>query len=475
MNTVNDESTPPLPSTQRSLEEMNAIKLALEIRKLRLESLLQFSAVIFLVSVSIGAIIIFHYFFHLDFNAGGISAADTISMALTSFGFLAMTVLLLMTMTVAAYPISREGGKLLGWCIRSYRKFHTAQKKPWEGFSADDIGTPYRLEWRGSHYVERVMGFVLLAWMIYLMYDGPIGVMKVLFPLLGAGTFLTFFVFGKKIHVYCPLRTGQPDRGVDKWLNSLSRTKRDSVIVAVVTLVLVGFSADGVEGLSLSAVGFRKHDVSVRLAKEDFHQLVSLASRSGIAINPCEAVDPNAYVVHGVDVLWHRLGTNALLRIPAQDIGAAQEFRSSIRLEPANSSLNILESRHPNSKCAEFFVDTLFTKDSAKFRYVGTQILLRDTAWLKAHPESKVSVVVYESTAQRSETLTVDTLALARAKAIRRYLMETYGMKMEDISVLDAGSRDLKYTCSEKDDFRGKWCENANRRIEIHQSDYIDS
>jgi cytoskeletal protein RodZ len=67
--------------------EEEKFKRSVELKKARVEYLLKILGVAYVTSFSLGAMLMFFYFLRQNFNPGGISASDTVSMVLISFGF----------------------------------------------------------------------------------------------------------------------------------------------------------------------------------------------------------------------------------------------------------------------------------------------------------------------------------------------------------------------------------------------------
>jgi outer membrane protein OmpA-like peptidoglycan-associated protein len=456
----------------RSLDALGVSKLCWEMRKLRLEVILQSLAVVYILALSLGAMLIFLYFFRHDFNAGGISAADTVSMVLTSLSFIGLTACFLFLFMCAGYPFVR----FAHWSAHRFSFYQNSlrNKKGTVGIDtvslSKKIGMPFQLEWKKGYFFVLVVGIFLLIFIALLIYESNSGLVYMLIPLLGAGMWLSMFVFGEKKHIYCPWPKIPPTHKVDIWLSSLPGPWRDVAISVVVVTILVGIGSSGIEDFSLTAVGFRKQNVSVRLSKDDFRQFVDRAVRSGLVINPCEAIEEGAFLVNGVDVLWHKLGTQGLLRFPSQPIGAeTKSSQLSLRMEPLNANISVIEMHAKKLQCEEFLLGVLFKRESATMLASAGARLERDLAWIRDGQKGSFIRIATHSTSLASTPLGKqdESLSHRQGEAIRNFLMQTYGLQPASVLVVDVADTEPKLDCSEDATVMHNLCEKMNRRIEI--------
>lgn len=256
----------------------------------------------------------------------------------------------------------------------------------------------------------------------------------------------------------------------------LSHTWRSVVVsIAVISSLLIigGFREGGLQDMSLMMIGYREHDVSVRLTKEDFRTLVNRAVRAGTTVNPCQAFLDDDFVVQGVDVLWHRLGTNGLLRFPSRPLG--QQDNSSgfnFQFEPLNANFTIVKTSRPAISCTELGIDSLFGSGSATLRPAAEVVLRRDLDWIKSLKVGElVRIGLHGGDSLVGADGATTGLTTRRAQALHTFLAASYDLPDPGIMILDHGASEPKLVCPEDDGPAGALCKKINRRIEVSRYD----
>lgn len=439
-------------------------KLRWEARKLPLEVTLLALAIAYALAFSLGAVLIFFYFFHYDFNPGGISASDTVLMSLASFALLLVASMFLLVGACAVYPVCAFYTYL---CERvlAYRVSRVPRLDD-GGIDTAKLGKmlPHgvQINWqpRRNRWTLIIGSLFWLAAPV-VWYVGPRGpgVLSAAFALLAAGLWPCLWLFGDMRRIYSVLpREAEPAGAFFRLPIWAIQCLLGSAVI-VITLLL-GFRQ--LMDISLMTVGFRKQNVDVQLAKADFQRLVDRATRSGVAVNPCETLKEDAFVLNHVDVVWHKLGTKGLLEFPTQDLWAGLGAkRDAFRIEPLNTDINVVESPAAQFACAEFLTDAVFASGSADaIASAGTR-MARDIIWLEQPLAGRmVRVTVHGAESD-------GTLNHQRALAVQDFLVRRYHLKPATITTVDARDSEPKLSCDRQEGTALRLCQRMNRRIEI--------
>ena len=102
-----------------------------------------------------------------------------------------------------------------------------------------------------------------------------------------------------------------------------------------------------------------------------------------VAINPCRQLDATP-VLHGVDVLWHKLGTYGLVRFPSMPVTADVFFVRQVTNEVTNSELKVSRVQASNKRCSEFLTQLTFDSSKEKMTDVGANMLDKHLQWIHA-------------------------------------------------------------------------------------------
>lgn len=440
-----------------------AMKMRWEIRKLRLDVMLAWISLGFAATLFFGALLLFLYFFRDGFNAG-ISASDTVSFSLLSFSFGVTISIVLVVGTVTAFPIVRVLHWLLAWMRNVWRRWrrgatpaNEAQLRP---------GSPMRQVWREGMKSYLLLGGVLFCLFVFgFIYVGSDARFFMVW-MLALGFVPALLVFGTQVQAYPALpEVPRTLTLFDAWLQRQPLSIRQAVIASIITISFISLGIFFVQEISMQLqeismqlIGYRKHDVSVRLSKEDFLVLTERATRAGYAINACQSLNPAMPVIDHIDVLWHKLGTTALIRYPALPLGApAEEKRKAVRFEPLNASLTVISSVIERETCREFLNDTIFQAGQAGFAWGAEERLDEQLTLLESDPARwTIHIAVLDPVGPRQ--------TVAQAQALKAYLMRRYRLASSAI-VIETGRTDRKRVCDDADNAR--LCEKVNRRIEI--------
>jgi hypothetical protein len=435
-------------------------KMRWELRKLKLDVALASLGIAFVATFSIGALLLYCYFLRHGFNAGGISASDTVSFSLLLFGFVVTTFIGLVFVTLAAFPVSRAGHWLLV-CLQEKRNAWRLWRRG--ATPAGEvrllIGSPMRQVWRDGMAIYWWSGGLLFC--VYLLGFIRAGSAARFFmgSMLLVGLWLAIFAFGTQIPAYSAWpKVPRALSPFDAWLQRQPFSIRQAVIASIVTIGMLVFNMGWIQDASMLAIGYRKHDVSVRLSKEDFDAVFERATRAGFVVNACQSVDPAMPVIDHMDVLWHALGTTALIRYPALPLGAPEAAeRAAVQFEPLNASLTVISSVAARETCREFLIDTIFQPGQAVLARGAEHLLDEQLDWLgpdRARWTVHIAVLDPAGPGQ-----TVAQAQALKAQLIRRYRLATSAI------VIGAGRADRKRVCSGTGN--PGLCEKANRRIEI--------
>lgn len=443
----------------RTQDALSAAKQKWETRKLPLEVILLGLAIAYAVAFSLGAILIFLYFFHYDFNPGGISASDTVLMSLTFFAVALFMAFFLTLGAYAVYPICA----LADWLWEKIRDVRMKRVPRLSDGGIDTarlgkmVGHHVQFDWKLSENVWNLLpGCMALALAVSIACLAPVKMYTPILSVLVGGFFISVGCLGRISRVYSEFpRKDRPELVVDR-LPSWAVYPAICIGV-IVPIFAIGFAQ--LPDIALMKVGFRKQNVSVQLAKADFERLVDKATRYGIAINPCETLKDNAYVLNRVDVLWNKLGTKGLLQFPTQDVWADDSASAQFRIEPLNSDINVVEVDGPKLQCEEFLTDVLFQSSNAALSVKAENRLERDLSWMgRSASERVVRVAVHGADA---------SLNLQHAFAIKNYLIRKFHLAPASVSVVNFGVTEPKQSCANQEGTALKLCERMNRRIEI--------
>ncbi|MBC7684318.1 MAG: hypothetical protein H7176_03700 [Bdellovibrionales bacterium] len=146
----------------RADDTPEAIKMRWDMRKLRLDVALACIGLGFAATLFMGALLLFLYFYHDGFNAG-ISASDTVSFSLLSFGFVVIISIVLIFGMVTAFPLVRAMHWLLvWWALRRWRRSEAPA-----GELPLLLSSPIRQEWRDGMKIYLWVGGLLFCMFIF--------------------------------------------------------------------------------------------------------------------------------------------------------------------------------------------------------------------------------------------------------------------------------------------------------------------
>jgi hypothetical protein len=421
--------------------------LAQEVRKLRLEHLLKIAGLIYIAAFSFGAILTFVYFYRNEFISGGISAADTVLFCLISLGFLVTLMFAIASGSLLAFPVVRGISEVLFRFLRNKRNSDT------------EMPSQYIFEWDKGNWPLAVLGGVVLTTVIYAAWHMPSRFTLVMSGLFLLGVVPCTYMFGSIRKSYSLLKPKEDAAPIDRWVERLSPKQRHLFFTTVMTVIVCGFFVGASQDMSFTLLGIRKSDVTVRVTKEDFELLARQALVAGIPLNSCETVDMKDPVVRNADVLWHRIGTHALVRHPSVPLGETRE-PAMVRIEPLGSSITVVDSNAQPEKCVEFTRSNLFSLGTpAEMRTVAHQRLelkldgiVRDEATLRLR-------AIYPKAEQGKAKTEMETLKNA--------LVQRLGFPAERVIIEVEGNGPDKWQCEQLPASVQHSCKQANERIEL--------
>ncbi|MES2075821.1 MAG: hypothetical protein V4462_09410 [Pseudomonadota bacterium] len=438
-------------------------KLRWETYKLGLDIVLATLGLVFIAAFSIGAFLLFWYFFRFNFNPGGISASDTVSLSYLLFGFVLTILFLTIFFAIAAYPVS----SVFRWLLTSSQSHRKARwTLRWWGGSAGVVGNVRRQLWRDLnkfYFLTGCLFLILCATYISIAH------WKARLA-IGAMLFVGFLLSELATRPQSPVhpewqwptaRERRPPRpySLGAWLKRQSEMTQRVVVGAAMVGSSVVFLFNALEDTVLHVVGFRKHDVAVRLGKDDFNTVVERATRAGYVVNACAPLNPAFPVIEHMDVLWYGLGTRALLRYPALSLSASEiEEEAALRFELLNGALAVISGLTGTENCHEFLISSIFKHGQAVLSTGADEVLKKQLGWLKDDPPRwNVSIAVLDAGVSMDETK-------ARALVLKAYLLRRYRLPTSSIFI-ETGRVDLKRDCGDLRDV--VLCNKLNRRIEI--------
>lgn len=435
-----------------------AMKMRWEMRKLRFDLVLACIGLGFAATLFFGALLLFFYFFRDRFNAG-ISASDTLAFSLLCFGFVIPISIGLIFGTIAAFPLARAED----WMAVSVREKRNNWRRRQRGMTPSGevqllLGPPIRQVWHDGKATYFWFGVGVLVMFIPAFICAKSDVRFLMVSMLGLGFFYALLIFGTQVQAYpLPERQGTLS-AFGAWLQRKPLFIRQVLIVLIVTIMVVALEIAGFQDLSMQVIGYRKHDVSVRLSKEDFLVLIERATRAGHAVNACQPLDSAMPVIDHIDVLWHKLGTTALIRYPTLPfVLFAEAEHATVRLEPLNASLTVISSVTERETCREFLIDTIFQAGQAGFAWGAKDLMDEQLNFLESDPARwNIHIAVLDPVGPGK--------TVAQAQALKAYLMRRYRLASSAI-VIETGRTDRKRVCGDTDNAR--LCERVIRRIEV--------
>lgn len=427
------------------------------------QHLLQLLVFCFVITFMLGATLMAFYFLRHKFTPGGLSASDTVSFALLSFGYFAVLGIGLGVGTLAGFPVARFGHYLLAKAFAQLAKTLGRRPLPLSPFARGIVqGAPRRLEWRPRQVGMLVLGTLVLIVYVLAMLELPIAVTFFLFNVLLTGVLISTVVFGDWVDRDFPARTTSSTHPIDAWMNAQPARRRNLMTAGIVALVISFFNIAYWQDASLLAIGFREQDVSVRLAREDFDAVAERATRIGIVLNPCESITPTTTALHHADILWQNLGTRTLLRFPSHPIGSDPPSGQQILLKLHSPPAGVATGDGLPT-CREFASDALFARSGQRIQPEMAARVVKELRVL-AHlaPDWRVKVVAHSSDSAPNEML-----SLKQAEAVKSLLQANFRIDPSRIEVRGEGALMPKLDCSARMASAKPICDRMNRRVEI--------
>jgi hypothetical protein len=443
-------------------------KAKLEFRTSRVQHALALLALVHVTAFVVGALLGFVYLVRHQFNPGGISGSDTLAMILWALGFLLTLVIGLSLATVAGFPLARLIDLVCQVCRRGLLWIKRKDLFPHSGFWwALRFGTPNQLEWHPRQGSIMFCGCVILAMFCWLIAVVPFELGMFFVTLLATGIFVSMIVFGTMVESFSPVPKRIKKSAFDVRMNRLSIGKRGIVItlsiVAATTFLCFGTWLDA----SAVLIGFREQNVNVRLAKEDFEDMLEQATRAGFAVNPCEQLTTGASTLKHVDILWQNLGSRSLLRFPSQPFWNSTSASREIRFKTGNAAIASVVSAKVHGRCGEMLAAALFRDSDKRPRANAGARILEQLPWLGSlSPGAKIQIVVFTGkSSATSDAAMAETLQ--QAIAVKRLVEVLAKLPATAVEAVGAGYSIAKRECDNHSGGQRMLCDAIGRRIEI--------
>lgn len=455
------------------LDRLTNKKLKIDTWKVTFENTYLIAGLAFLVSFSIGGILLFSYFFRQNFNSGGLTVADTLSFSQLAFGFVAVIIGMLLYGAVAAFPVTRilffGGQKLWGVCKRKLQKTNDTLR--WR--AEKNVGAPMQFEWKDGQIPMLILGIFALFLLCIAAYLGPYWLKKMAGITFGAGTFFSFIAFGRFTKVYSIWKPDSlPLNMFDRWERRLSGNRHGWLIAGIFSFVLVLFQFGMIQDLSLAAIGIRKLDIAIQVKKEDFTRISRRATQLGIVINKCDSIDTEYPYISDVDVLWHKFGTLGYINLPARPFDEEIPVDVPLQLlkmEINNSAFSVITSEGKKNKCEEFFSDHLFDSSGKNLSMGGKALLRHKLNWLETLDKKlTVKIATHTTYPFAKESNESKLQANQHATLVKEFIATEFKIDTGRLSIESLEKLDQKQNCDNISDQIGrKLCEKTNRRTVI--------
>lgn len=316
--------------------------------KTRLEFWAKSVAIAYGVMLAIGGVSLFMYCFRNRFNPGGISVSDSLTLCFLAFAYLLVAAGLLAIGTLAAAPLTWS----YVWISEIWRGLRLRS----ESMPPVPRGWPSRLSWRPTSKAYLYLGCMVLIVLTFSAIVGPVQLRIVYGVMILCGTVPSLiYVEAKPFYSVYPkaVLSTQDSPVFGAAFKRLSKKGQRWVVLSLLTIVGTLFWSSYLQDMSLWAFGFREERVTIRLSKEDFELMQAGASASGLSLDGCRAAPPNTYILHGVDIVLHKLGTHALVRYPSKNFLMDDALGSQIEIEIANPSFAVMRLRGKQPLCSQ--------------------------------------------------------------------------------------------------------------------------
>ncbi|GGY49862.1 hypothetical protein [Pseudoduganella albidiflava] len=403
----------------------------------------------YLVTLTFGGLLMCTYFLRNSFNPGGISASDALALSLLTFAFFVTLTIFAAFGAIGCYPLLRA-------VVEGWRLFTRGRRA-----NPEQPGGTIALDWKKGNNFYLVAGIVIDAIIIVAATAVPLLLaIQFGFMFLAFGVFPCILIFGKLVEVYSRYPRRVPDNPIDRWYQRLPYRRRQLFAVSFITGSLTLIAFPDLQDLSMKLFGYRKDRVDVRMKKEDFDFLIAQSMSAGRAVNDCEPIVAGEYLVRRVDVIWHKFGSQALLRYPAVPMGQP-ELPGGMRVEIPNSDFKLVHARRDGSACAEIWDADLFDGKDIKPTVGAT--LKQKAAFLENAAEGAgITLTLYGTNNDLDPVLRA-----TQAQGLRKQLIDTFGLSKVDLEVVQGRKNRLKWNCDNVAlEIRDR-CMEANSRVEI--------
>ncbi|NHZ97775.1 hypothetical protein [Massilia sp. CCM 8734] len=418
----------------------------------------------YLVTVALGVFLSFFYLARHSFSPGGISADDAISFVYLFFAFLVVLLGAYFLAFMAGFPFMRL---VLGPVINVFARTIYLFKNRNGSAGSSPFEAP--VAWRQGlwQWGWLAMGVVPLAAYIALFFERYRETLLLSTPIFTTGVFISYVVFGKlPVPDASTVGTGSHSR-IDVWM----RQRPEWIQKAILCFSLLGAATIFCFAIFLDSswrvLGIRKENVAVRLSEENFARAVAFASRNGMIVNPCEQIGSDT-ILRGVDIPWHKFGTDALVIFPALKDATETRERPKLRLEPESDDIDVIEETDSVS-CEEVATDWLYSAGSSALTRNGSASVTQHFAWMRdADKHLRVKVVVHRGKTDKPLVEAGKSLTQRQAESMKTILQSAYGLPAMAIEAVGEEDAVPKRECDDElSTMERRACERMNRRIEV--------
>lgn len=438
---------PNQPGQQPPIEEAETQAAAREAIS-AIEFLTKILGLGYLIALLLGAILMSFYFARYSFNPG-ISASDAVALSLFTFSFLFTVLIFMIFGGVSCYPLLyliTTARRLLSE-LRSRRDLR------------ESIDVPL-VEWKPGYVPILVAGLIFDALMVAMLSFAPWRPVNVLLIVMffGFGIFPCIAMFGTPRP---RLRTAlQPAaHPIDRWYQAASPRKQQMFANTVIAAALIFVTFSVLQDRSMSLFGYRIENVDVRMKKEDFEFVSNRALMERRTVNSCDRIISGEYLLRGVDVLWHKVGAQALLRYPALSIGETEKDEN-IRLELPNSDFRLVHAA-PKRRCIELQYAEVVEYDTSAAE-LAVQLKEKFAALGPLPDKHRVIATIYTPAGDARPA----ALA-AHREVVRNVVALALGLTVDHVLVEHAAKYLPKWNCETVGAEVKEHCNEANSRIEI--------
>jgi hypothetical protein len=295
------------------------------------------------ISIFFGFLIIFSYLSMIQFTPQGVAIGDIIVFI---FAFLGFSIFLTIGILLSA-------ANLL-WILGLFQLYHNFRIKRWERDGTNTNARPKGIHLKPMFNSKILWGtssltFTILAIFLFDIYKSPLiqlnnefnEIWSLIWGFLIAGFFILLFFVAET-----PVSIPELFNSSKTWLNLLC------MLFFVIILALMFGNWKLTLKSSMMISGLYQKNIAVELSPENYKRLNSIAINMGIGISPCLLFKSENYLVSGVNILWHGIGSRALLEVHSKKNEKLNQT-DVLGVEMDNSGIWIVNSKIKPKKCGE--------------------------------------------------------------------------------------------------------------------------